>query len=63
MKVKVQLIYDMVFDSVNGSSTTSVSFALPEHPTLSISDKIKKLAIAESVAIGDAMLSSDTFED
>lgn len=43
MKVKVTLTYAMEFDSENGKSKTTVSFALPDHPKLPISDTVKKL--------------------
>jgi hypothetical protein len=63
MKVKVTLTYAMEFDSENGKSKTTVSFALPDHPKLPISDTVKKLCVEESVMLGQAMISREIFEE
>ena len=63
MKVKVTLTYAMEFDSENGKSKTTVSFALPDHPKLTISDTVKKLCVEESVILGQAMISREIFEE
>lgn len=62
MKVKIIVAYEMEFDSDKGDSKTNVSFKLPDHPQLPISDTVKKLAVEETAMLANAMLSRGVFE-
>lgn len=63
MKVNVTALFDITFDSDDGNSKTAVTFSLPDHPHMEISDNVKKLTIEEVERLCRAMADRKVFEE
>ena len=63
MKVNVTALFDITLDSDDGNSKTTVTFSLPDHPKLKISDNVKKLTIEEVERICRAMVDRKVFKE
>ncbi len=64
MSINIIATFDITFLSNNGgTSNTSIKFSLPEHPTIEITDKMKRLTIEEIEAVCHAMLKTKVFGD
>ena len=61
MKITVKVTFDITFDAEEGSSKTTVGFALPNHPHHPISDRVKKLSVEETQRLCQAMLEREVF--
>ena len=54
MKVKTQVVFDMSFNNDTGECKSTVSFSLPEHPDVPVSDELKTLLMREIALLSGA---------
>lgn len=59
MKANIKVTFDMSFDDSDGKCTSSIGFEFPDHPSVQVSDEIRKLVLDEIHTICGAMENVD----